>query len=498
MPGRACLAIDLGTTSCKAVVLSESLAPLGWGEARLTTNCPSPRACEQDPEEWWGAIVRASGEALSKSGGSPIEVVSLSSQREGAVLLDEEGKPVRPAIVWMDRRASAEAKEMVSDFGEEWLSRVVGLVPSPGFTAPILRWLKREEPEALSKAMHVTQPKGYLILRLTGRRAIDLDLGPRFGLFDLQNRSYREELLEWAGVCESLLPELVEPTEVVGGLAEEAARSLGLKAGTPVVAGMGDRQCEVLGLGLLPGRVVMVATGTATNVSTLTEAIPLSLHPRVAKSPHLRGLFQLEAGIWASGAVLMWLFEQFGPGARGREEVARWLSEEFERGEHAGSLVVLPFFAGASAPHWEPEMSAAILGLGLGHTRADLVRAVVESLAVEIAENVSLYKGLMPGIERVVHCGGGAMIEPFNKSICDACGLEVEIPRHLDSAALGAACLGLSLMLERDPFDLAREANPRWRRLRPSPEGIERLKARREAQRRAHKALRNLLRGLGR
>ncbi|HID08138.1 MAG TPA: hypothetical protein EYP10_13450, partial [Armatimonadetes bacterium] len=451
----ACLAIDLGTSSCKALVMDKALQLRGAGSAGFDTAHPAPRHAEQDPNDWWRAMCTAVHEAINEAGDVAIQVIALSSQREGAVLLNEQLQPVHPAIVWIDRRATDEERELVNEFGDEWLSQHIGLVPTAGFTAPILRWLQKHNPDILNVAQRITQPKGYMIARLTGQFAIDHSLAPRFGLFSIREYSYHSELLQWAGIQVERLPQVVEPLKVVGTLTHQAAMEFGLPAGIPVIAGMGDRQCETLGLALSPMEDVMIASGTAANISVLAQSLDMNLHPRIAKGPHLRGLYQLEAGLWACGAALKWLADEMGSIHDSHGDLNEWLEMMARRSRHAESLIVLPFFAGASAPHWDARVLACIIGLSLGHTRADIVRAMIESLAIEIAANVQMYKSAIPSIKRLVHCGGGAMLATFNQAIADATGMELTMPLHHDAAGIGAACLGMAWLLNENPFQLA-------------------------------------------
>lgn len=494
------MAIDLGTSSCKVAIVDEELCIRAIASFPFETAYPKLRFAEQDPDDWWRAICKAATGALSSAGNVSVEVIALSSQREGLVILNERFEPMQDAIVWIDRRAVAELDELLNCFGIERIARTTWVVPSAGFTAPLLRWLCKHDRRIIEAARHITQPKGFLIGRLTGEFAIDITLAPRFSLFDMNARRYDPELLDWAGVAEWQMPRTVEPTEVVGGLSDEAASQLGLKSGTPVIAGMGDRQCEALGLSITPMEEVMVASGTAANISVLIgsdKAMRTSamLDIRVAKGPHIDDLIQFELGLWACGAVLKWLASELGGVGELASELQQltWVEDAIKRSKNAQSLIVLPFFAGASAPHWDAKVLACIIGLSLGHSACDIVRATVEALAIEIASNVKLYQSAIHSLKHIVHCGGLAQVEPFNKAIADAAEMDVVIPKHHDAAVLGAACLGLSMMLCRDAFELAGELNPKAVSVSPSDDGVEQMRLRAKLQTQAYDAIRHLM-----
>lgn len=492
---RACMAIDLGTSSCKVAVVDERLSIRVLASSRFETHYPKPLLAEQDLSDWWRAVCSATKDALALAGDVSVEVISLSSQREGLVLLDESFEPLRKAIVWVDRRASFELCELINEFGVDWLSRVVGVIPSAGFTAPLLRWVRRNEPDVFQKARFITQPKGFLIARMTGKFAIDITLAPRFSLFDMRTMKYSDELLSWAGVNEQQLPKVVKPNEVVGLLSSEVASQLGLPDGIPVVAGMGDRQCEALGLALEPMVEVMVASGTAANISVLvdTDVDSLGLDVHVARGPNIGDLKQLELGIWACGAALNWLARELLGMQVAHERTLEAIESELGKSTNASSLIVLPFFAGAGAPHWDADVLACIIGLTLGHNKSDIIRATLEALAVEVAENVELYRRAIGTLKRIVHCGGLAQMPSFNQAIADATQMEVHLPSSHDAAVLGAACIGLSLLTGEDELHVAGKLNPRREVIACNDEGVKRMKLRSQLQRDAYNALATLM-----
>ncbi|MFA4015358.1 MAG: hypothetical protein RUDDFDWM_000438 [Candidatus Fervidibacterota bacterium] len=493
---RACMAIDLGTSSCKVAIVDEHLNIRALASSHFETHYPKPLFAEQDPSEWWRAVCDATKDALASAGDVKIEVISLSSQREGLVLLDENFEPLRRAIVWVDRRANFELCELLNEFGVDWLSQVVGVIPSAGFTAPLLCWVRRHEPEVFQKAKFITQPKGFLIARMTDSFAIDITLAPRFSLFDMRTMKYSDELLSWVGVSEQQLPKVVKPNEVVGFLSREAASQLGLADGIPVVAGMGDRQCEVLGLALEPMVEVMVASGTAANISVLvdTDVDSLGLDARVARGPNIGNLKQLELGIWACGAALNWLARELLGIQVAHERASDVIEGELGKSTNASSLIVLPFFAGAGAPHWDHDVLACIIGLTLGHSKSDIVRATLEALAVEVAENVELYRRAIGTLKRVVHCGGLAQMRSFNQAIADATEMEVQLPTSHDAAVLGAACIGLSMLTGEDEFRVATKLNPRREAVTCNDEGVKQMRLRAQLQRNAYSAIASLMR----
>ncbi|MBE3597788.1 MAG: xylulokinase [Limnochordaceae bacterium] len=395
------LTIDVGTTACKAVMFDATGRPVGQGEQEYPTYHPRPLWAEQDPEDWWQACIAAVRRALAHMeragayrGEVPPDVaaIGLSSQRETVALVDFDGRPLARAISWMDRRGAAQVQALARRLGAQRIHRHTGMVPDATFTLAKLLWMREHEPELLRRAAYLLQPRDLVVHRLTGRFVTDPSLASRTMMWDSLAGRWWEAAFDEAGIDPGRFPPVVASHERAGSLTPQAAQALGLRAGVPVVTGGGDRCLEALGVALGPGEA-MESTGTTSNVSTVVpEAVGRGARvPGLLYTVHvLPGHWLVEQGLNATGAILRWLRElAFGEERRRLEregkDVYDAMSEEAgEVPPGADGLFLLPYFMGARAPRWQPQARGAAIGLTLEHTRAHLVRAAMESVALEL------------------------------------------------------------------------------------------------------------------
>ncbi len=473
MAGPTILTLDLGTTACKAVLYDLDGSVAAVGEAEYPTSYPGPARAEQDPEDWWRAAVQAVRRALDGAPGvdrQKVAAIGLSSQRETVALVDATGRPLGPAISWMDRRGAEEIAELARQVGFENLHRRTGMVPDATFTLAKLLWLRRNDPEALKRAAWLLQPRDFLAARLTGESITDPSLASRTMLWDVQAGSWWEEGLQRAGVKASQLPRVVPSHAVVGGLTRQAADAMNLAAGIPVVAGGGDRCCEALGAGLMPGEA-MESTGTASNLSVVVAGLPERRDPRLAYTAHvLPGQWLVEQGLNATGALLRWL-RDLAYGAQSEARVYERMVEEAARvPPGADGLLVAPFFMGARSPRWQAGARGGVAGLTLQHGRAHLARAAMEGVAFELRACLQVLEQAGLPVREVVAMGGGARNRLWLQIKAAALGAPIWTARTELAASLGAMALAAwGTGLVNDPAQAVRRWNPRGERLQPDP-----------------------------
>ena len=416
---------DVGTTSLKTTLFDERGNEVLKLEEPYRTHYSQDGWAEQEPLDWWNAIVATTRKAFRK--GTPT-VLALSSQRESFVLTDKNGVPLGRAIIWMDRRATAQAQEMVKRFGSEYLRMTTGMIPDTTFTAPKLLWLKQNAPELLESAKYVLQAKDFIIMKLTGKPLTDPSLACRTMLFDQERMDWNDELAEFVGLDRSQLPDVRKPNEVIG-----EATSPELSGRMTVVLGGGDRQCEALGSSA-SGVRAMESTGTTTNLSCVSESPVNDI--RVTSSCHVVGRSRLiEQGMTTSGAILSWLRDLTGVDY---DEMNKLAAEA-----KPGGIVLLPFFMGAKSTRWNPSARGVILGLSLHHNVGDLARGAMEGVALEVLACVRLLSDLGIHLKEVALMGGGAKSVVWNQIKSDVLGMKVEVPRNPDGASIGALLLAM-------------------------------------------------------
>ncbi len=464
MSTEAILTLDVGTTACKAALFDLDGRMLASASAEYRTHHPRPGWAEQDPQDWWEAAVAAARRTLEACGRSRPVAVGLSSQREGVVPVDERGRALGPCIIWMDRRAAAEARALDERFGDELRQRT-GLRADPTFTACRLLWMRRHQPDLYARVRYFLQPRDFLYHRLTGLAVTDPSLASRTLLFDIRRMTWWPEMAAAVGVDLSRFPPLHPSSSAPGVLDPSAASALGLQPGIPVAVGAGDRACEALGVGLA-GETAMVSTGTTTNVSVARPEVPAVLGSSVLCSAHcLPGQYLLEQGLGASGAILRWLRDRV---LDGRLDYAALDALARDSPPGARGLILLPYFAGARAPRWNPAARGVWFGLTLSHGLPDLVRSILEGVAYEVRACLEELASLGVTVEALVAAGGAARSALWREITADVTGRPVCLPAQTEAASLGAMLLAAAAVgATADPLQAARRANPPVAAVRP-------------------------------
>lgn len=450
---KAILTYDLGTTGLKTALFDPADGRLlALAEREIPVHRPSPTWAEQRSEHWWEAVLSTTHAVLAAApAGYQVAGIGLSSQRETVVPVDEAGEPLGPAVLWMDRRALAEAGDLALLLGAAEIHQVTGMVAEPTFTAPKLLWLKDNQRDVYRQARWFLCPKDFLGMRLTGAPFLDPSMASRTALYDTRRRAWWPAALEALDLSPERLAPVVPSAAPGGYLSEAAASALGLPAGIPVAAGGGDRCCEALGAAVGGGRV-MESTGTATNLSAVAERLGDRLPEGILVTAHVVDGWLLEQGISTGGSVLKWL----------RDSVTGLPYAELDRlaassRPGAGGLLLLPFFLGARATRWHPEARGVLFGLTLGHEKGDLARAVMEGVACEVRACLDvLAREGIPASE-LVSLGGGAASPLWRQIKADVTGRPVAALQTTHAASFGAMLLGAAAAgLISDPLAAAR------------------------------------------
>ena len=443
---RVSIGIDLGSSRVKLLALDESGECLGVTMASYATDSRRPGYAEQNPDRWWDALRLAMSELLSRPAvrGATVVSIGLTGQMHGAVFLDENGTPVRHALIWSDARAEAEAEEIEQRIPRDELVAITGNRSNVSFTAPKIMWVQRHEPQVIEKARWVVQPKDALRARLTGNVGGDVSDASATLLFDLRNRTWSGDICWRLGIDGNMLAPLAESETVAGELREDAARALGLPSGIPVAVGGADAPAAALGLGLAreedANGCVLISLGTGGQVLA-----PVS-EPKVDPQGRLHALAHVVPGQWcvmaailSAAASLDWVVRLLRPDdPNGVRELVGAASKV-----PAGSdgLLFLPHLRGERTPHFDPAARGAFVGLRIGHGPAELTRAVLEGVAFAMAEGLDLMKELGVDPKAGVVAGGGVN-RLWQQVIADVLNMPVTLGATEHASARGAALLG--------------------------------------------------------
>ncbi|MFB3855069.1 MAG: xylulokinase [Vicinamibacterales bacterium] len=506
MSPRYLLGIDLGTTAVKALLVSAG----GVVVSRATGTYPleTPRAlwAEQDPALWWERTAAAVREVIQDAGVEPrsIAAVGLTGQMHGLVLLGAGREVLRPAILWNDQRTSVECERIRALVGAVRLRELTGNDVLPGFTAPKLLWVARNEPEFFGRVQSVLLPKDFIRERLTGALATDVSDASGTSLFDVRRRSWSAPVLEALSVPGRWLPPVFESSDVTGHVNEEAARLTGLRPGTPVVAGAGDQAAQAAGSGILEDGQVSITIGTSGVVFAPSSVYRTDPAGRLHAFCHaVRGSWHLMGVMLAAGGSLRWFRDVLWTAEAatalqgGRDPYDALMEEAATVPAGSDGLVFLPYLCGERTPHADPLARGVFYGLTLRHTRAHMARAVIEGVSFALRDSLDLILalGIRPCGVRV--SGGGARSWLWRQVLADVCEQPVTALDVPDAAALGAAILaGVGTGLLPSAGAAVRSFVREAATVAPGPD-VPRYRAAREVYRSLYPALQPLMHSPG-
>ncbi len=457
------LGIDLGTSSVRAVVVSDSGQILGLGQAEYPIQRPQSDWAEQSPDEWWSATVSAVKAAVSACGSAKLSIggISFSGQMHGTVLLDANKNLLDPAIIWPDRRSRQQVQEIHDLVGREWLISQSGSLASTGFQIATVCWLRQQRPELWRRTNLILTPKDYLRWRFTGQLHSEPSDASGTIFMDIKRRRWSKELLQVLEIDPALLPDLISSSDIAGHLIGDVAKELGLPAGIPVIAGAADTAAGLLGAGVSDASTLLLT------ISTGGQLIVPVMEPRTDElgrihtfcSVHApqsgRPAWYQMAAILSAGLSLQWLRDQiFEIKAADSYANMTLMAEEVPAG--ARGLIFLPYLMGERTPHMDPSARGVFIGLTAAHGRSEMIRAVLEGVALACYDAYSVLEILGTKAEQIIMGGGGARSRLWQQIIADVFGLPVRRLAIREQAAFGAALLagaGLDLF---EPYETAR------------------------------------------
>jgi xylulokinase len=443
---RVSIGIDLGSSRVKLLALDEAGESLGVTMASYPTESRQAGYAEQNPDRWWDALRAAMSEMLARPAlrGTSVEAIGLSGQMHSAVFLDANGSAVRPALMWSDGRAEAEAAEIEQRIPRADLVAITGNRSSVSFTAPKIMWVARNEPEVMARTRWIVQPKDALRARLTGEVASDVSDASATLLFDLRARTWSDEVCNRLEIDRGRLAPLTESEASAGALREDAARALGLPTGIAVAVGGADAPAAALGLGLAREEdahgTVLVSLGTGGQVlAPVTK-------PMADVEGRLHGLCHVGPGQWcvmaatlSAAASLDWIVRLLRPDdPNGAREL---LAAAAKAPAGSDGVIFLPYLRGERTPHFDPAATGALVGLRIGHGPAEVTRAVLEGVAFALAEGLDLMRGLGLEPKSGVVAGGGVN-RLWQQIIADVLNMPVTLGATEHASARGAALLG--------------------------------------------------------
>lgn len=456
MPDNWILSYDVGTSGTKAVV-TDLKQIISSAYRPYDVNYPRPGWAEQDPRIWWRAIKETTQEIIKKVEPNLISGISFSSQMGNVIFVDKNGNPLRNCISWLDSRAKPQADWILRTYGNNAIYSTSGIVVSEKEPNAKVLWVKENETSIFEKAYKIIDCKDYIEYRMTGKFVTDYSVASWLSFFDIKKRKWSEELCEMLGVPIDKFPEAHSSIEIVGELTSDASNDLGLKRGTPIIAGAGDGAMSSVGAGATKDGAGHICIGTAGWLSIISSKLTID--------PKARFIYICSADPdkWnvvgetdAAGESYKWFKERFCEieEMKAREtgnSAYKIMDEEAQAVEEGSSnLIFLPYLTGERAPITNPRARAVFLGLSSAHTRSHLIRAVMEGVAFNIrwiidsVEEIGYPVGSLRGV------GGGVKSRVWGQIFADVLDRAIVPTRwSLNECAMGAAivaAVGLGIL----------------------------------------------------
>jgi xylulokinase len=437
------LGLDVGTGGSRALLVD------AHGRVQYSFTAPhdemrmlKPLWAEQDPDDWWRASQSAIGGALHQADAeaSDIAGIGLTGQMHGLVLLNEQNKVIRPALIWCDQRSQKQVDFVNSKLGKEAVLRATANPVLTGFTLPKLLWVRDNEPQKFETIRKILLPKDYLRFKLTGEHATDVSDASGTAMFDVVHRTWSMDMMDGLDLDRSILPRAYESSAITGRLSAEGAAATGLRAGIPVVAGAGDQAASAIGNGITKPGTMSCTIGTsgvvfafqaqpaydeAGRVHTFCHAVP--------NAWHVMGVTQ------GAGLSLQWFRNRFAPDTEYDDLTAD--ATRSPAGAHG--LLWLPYLMGERTPHLDANARAAWVGLTAKHQRADLVRAILEGVCYSQKDGLEIIHQLGAAPELVRLSGGGGKSPFWHQLFTDIFNVRVATLETQEGSAYGAALLAL-------------------------------------------------------
>jgi xylulokinase len=463
---RLVIGYDVGTGGCKAVLATAGGKLLATEFEPYGVDYPRQHCAEQEPSEWWKAASETTRRLLATTGEDPDRVVGIAfaTQMLGVVPMSDAGVPLTPGIIWMDCRADTQARTIVRRAGgKRIVMMVAGAVPSGKDVICKLKWIKEEEPDIYERTRAFLDVKGYLVYRATGKFLTDQSAASVTGLMDDKTRGWSRIMSVLLGVTVDKMPPVQKSIDIAGELTPEAAADMGLPAGTPVVAGMGDAPAGPVGAGALDHGEAVISIGTSgLLLITVNKKVKLGKYGMASIAAASPGMWLLVGETNTAGSCLAWFAEQLSTAEERRRaetepSIFRVLDGTAE-GVPAGSnkLIFTPWMYGERAPVTDTTLRGAFVNLSLDHTREDMLHSIYEGVAFNFRWMLEAARTKELQCRTVRAIGGGATSDVWMQVLSDITGRRIEaVESAREAGAMGAAlAVTLALGIYQDYGDI--------------------------------------------
>ncbi len=429
------IGIDLGTSAVKLLLMDEGGRILNIVSKEYPIYFPQPGWSQQEPEDWYRQTIEGLKELLIGFDKNSVAGISFGGQMHGLVILDENDRVIRPAILWNDGRTYKECEFLNNVIGREKLSEYTANIAFTGFTAPKLLWIRENEPENFARISKIMLPKDYIAYRLTGVHCTDVSDASGMLLFDVKNRRWSKEMCEICGIDESLLAKVYESYETVGCVLPDIAKALGIPETVKVAAGAGDNAAAAVGTGTVGDGMCNISLGTSGTVFISSDKFSVDKFNALHSFAHADGHYHLMGCMLSAASCNKWWMDDI----IGTNDYSGQQSEIKNLGRN--HVFFLPYLMGERSPHNNPNARGTFMGMTMDTTRADMTQAVLEGVAFALRDSFEVAKELGINIERTKICGGGAKSPLWKKIIANALNIKVDVIESEEGPAMGGAML---------------------------------------------------------
>ena len=434
------LGIDLGTSSVKALIMSEVGKVLAVKSEEYDVQKPSSDFAEQSPELWWQKTASAIRKALTEAAISADEIagIGFSGQMHGLVALDKEGKSVCPAIIWLDQRSVQEVRE-VNEIAKDFIDTQLLNKPSAGMLLCSLLWLKKHKKDLYDKISVVMLPKDYIRYRLTLEIGTEESDASATLAFSLKERRWCNEMIERLGLDTRLFPKVSKSIDTAGFVCESAAKETGLSTKTRVVFGAGDAACQLIGNGIVKEGYVSCNIGTSAQIAVSLNSLVFDKNKQLQTWVHaIPEHYYMQGGALNGGFTLKWLKKQILGDERSYEELC---SDAENVASGSEGLIFLPYLSGERTPVMDPFARGVFFGLSAKHTKAHIIRATMEGVIHNLFECALIFERLDVKKEKIIASGGAARGRLWKQIQADIFQMPVYTTKSEEQAGLGSAIL---------------------------------------------------------
>ena len=440
---RYLIAHDLGTTGNKATLFTID----GEMKHSVIVNYPvnffNGNWAEQNPHDWWNAVCSATKQLLVNVPRSHVCAVSFSGQMNGCLCVDKDGNSLRNAIIWADMRASEQEMKLSNAIAPERLYRIVGHKLSCSYSLEKLMWVRDNEPEVFEKTYKMLQAKDYIVHKLTGEFVTDYSDASGANALDLNTMQWSDEILDAAGVDKSLFP-LVQPSTCqIGVVSQSVSEECGLEPGTKIILGGGDGCCASVGAGSISEGITYNCLGSSSWISTVSKKPYFDDQMRTVTWAHvIPDLFVPSGSMQTAGAAFNWAIECLYAKElkEDRGNVYKLVADDIARAK-PGSLIFLPYLLGERSPIWNANARGSFIGLKMEHTRGDMIRSVMEGVAMNLNMILRALKNAI-NIEEMLVVGGLVQSDVNQQILADVFGMDIVCLKHLrEATSIGAAVI---------------------------------------------------------